>query len=77
MPLYELITHTSFENVYIVEADSLDAAMHQVLHEDCAPDFHQKHLGESIIRSSELCSGDPDEADFDIANTSIRERGYR
>ncbi len=76
MSLFEITTRSIFENVYVVESDTLEGAIHIVLHEDVAPEFYQKHLGESAVRTRELCSGDPIEADFDIANTAIRERGY-
>lgn len=42
-------TQSTFENVYIVDAASEEAAKHIVQDNIDPPDFFQKHLGESIV----------------------------
>lgn len=75
MSLFEIKTHSTFENVHLIEADSRELAITRALGED-APDFYQKHLDESVIDVSELVHGDPSDRDFDIASDSIHNRGY-
>lgn len=48
MPTFEVITQSTFENVYLIEAESKEEAVGMVLDSNNAPDFYQKHLGEGM-----------------------------
>lgn len=68
---------STFENVYVIEADSASEAVFNILNEvDNPPDFFQKHLGESATSVTELVEGTPSKADIDIAKDNIKARGY-
>ena len=76
MPLFEITARSTFENVYLIEADNREDAELRVNDNNDPPDFFQKHDGENIIAGTELIEGDPSENDIEIAITSIRNRGY-
>ena len=76
MALFEIVTKSSFENVYLVEADSADEASAIVYDGDLAPDFFQKHLGETIEHLTDLCSGTVAESEIELFTSAIKNRGY-
>lgn len=49
MTIFVIKTRSTFENVYIVEADSLAEAKSAVMDDGNPPDFYQKHLGEVVV----------------------------
>lgn len=48
MPAFEIKTHSTFENVYWVEASDLETAIKKVQNNYDPPDFMQKHLWEDV-----------------------------
>ena len=68
MPLFEVKTRSTFENVYHIEADTVEDAKLAVINE-CISDFYQKHLGEGVI-SADIA------ADESAATCALREQGY-
>jgi hypothetical protein len=46
---YVIKTQSTFENVYVIDAPSEEAAKDKVRDNIDPPDFLQKHLGENII----------------------------
>ena len=48
MPKFEITTHSTFENVYLIEADSLELAINKLHNSYEPPDFMQKHLWEDV-----------------------------
>ena len=48
MPKFEIKTHSTFENVYLIEANTLEEAIKQVHNNYNPPDFMQKHLWEDV-----------------------------
>ena len=76
MSLFEIITNTVFENVYLIEADNFEEAKKSISVDEYSPEFYQLFIGEHITHSSELCSGEPTDDDIEIAHTSIKDRGY-
>lgn len=46
---FTIKTHSTFENVYNVKANSLQEAIAIVMDCDNPPDFYQKHLGEKAV----------------------------
>lgn len=46
---FTIKTHSTFENIYNVKANSLQEAIAIVMNSDNPPDFYQKHLGEKIV----------------------------
>jgi hypothetical protein len=48
MAKYEIKTHSTFENVYLIEADSLELAIKKLHNNYDPPDFMQKHLWEDV-----------------------------
>ena len=45
---YKIVTKSTFENVYHVEAETEESAIDIVLNSGDSLDFFQKHLGEEI-----------------------------
>ena len=56
MAKYEIKTHSTFENVYLIEADSLELAIKKLHNNYDPPDFMQKHLWEDV--SAEIVADD-------------------
>lgn len=52
MPKFEIKTHSTFENVYLIEADTLEQAIHMLHNNMEPPDFMQKHLWEDLYELS-------------------------
>jgi hypothetical protein len=50
MTTFELVTHSVFEHIYLVEADTLSDAINKVEKGDIN-DYVQKHLAEKVICS--------------------------
>lgn len=50
---FKIITKSTFENVYYIEASSKDEAINEVMNTLNPPDFFQKHLGESVVSINE------------------------
>lgn len=48
MPKFEIKTHSTFENVYLIEADNLQSAIQKLHNNYDPPDFVQKHLWEDV-----------------------------
>jgi len=66
MKKYLVRTHSVFEHIYAVEAESLDEAI-QLVKDDAVNDWYQKHLGEEIL---ECVRGEG------ISTDDIRKEGY-
>lgn len=59
MPKFIITTHSTFENVYVVDADTREEAADLVNDGANDFDFYQKHVGEPIV---DICtSQDSDE----------------
>lgn len=76
MPLFEIKTISQFENMYLIEADTIDDARDEVLSLHSSPDFFQRHLSEEIVSSDTIYNFEPDDDDLNEACESIRKRGY-
>lgn len=76
MPLYEIHTTSTFENVYIIEANNYDEACFTVLNDGDVPDFYQKHLGEVVQPGLTLVEGNVTDEDLVMAHKSIRDQGF-
>lgn len=48
MPKFEIKTHSTFENVYLIEADNFEQALKKLSNNNEPPDFMQKHLWEDV-----------------------------
>jgi hypothetical protein len=67
---YIIKTLSSFEHMYVIEAESESEARSDVMEGAFIPDFFQKHLGEHVVTIVEST-----EADDDII-ANIRKEGY-
>jgi hypothetical protein len=73
MAKYEIKTHSTFENVYLIEADSLELAIKKLHNNYDPPDFMQKHLWEDV--SGEVFVAD-DDYSFSEWYTRQKSLGY-
>lgn len=69
--LHIIKTQTTFENIYLIEADSEAEARSAVMDDDIPPDFVQKHLGERVTDVTRSV-----DATADII-TRLKKEGYR
>lgn len=76
MALFEIHTITKFENVYLVEAESHEEAVANVMDSDSSPDFFQKHLGEVPQPGVQLTTIEATYEEIIAAEESLRARGY-
>ena len=71
MPKYQIITRSTFENVYLINAPTKNIAISIVQNRENPPDFFQKHIEEEIVEIIEELS--LNEEDF-VDN--LRKAGY-
>lgn len=72
MPLFEIATQSTFENIYLVEADTKEQAVEHVLDANESPDFYQKHLGEGMREVKQF----DDYVTTSQWIQSVRDKGY-
>ena len=70
MAKFNIVTRSTFENHYFVEAETLEEAVEKVTNSELN-DFMQKHLGEEVVDGYTL--GDEHYEDWMQSN---RDRGY-